>query len=262
VPVVLDPWWRPSRRRARGSTSSRSRPRTTRKRHVAVAEQKRLAAYTRPGGARMIRRAGQTTESRSRIQCRCLPPSPLPPSVTIRSAVSGRERASYGTKDPLRNCLYVGNLGSSDHRDLEDLLSRFGVVRYAALVAGEAAAGAGHFGVVEMQSEDDACSAIRALSGFEIRGALLIVRWATPPEQTACGHPAMFGSMNLSNDVDGDEASPTPEPPMTRGGNVGAAINNSTTDSANPFPCEDLWQERATTSRSSSVEVRSRKDGG
>jgi cold-inducible RNA-binding protein len=162
----------------------------------------------------------------------------------------------------LRNCLYVGNLGSSDHRDLEDLLSRFGVVRYAALVAGEATAGAGPFGVVEMQSEDDARSAIRALSGFEIRGAFLIVRWATPPEQTACGHPAMFGSMNLCNGVNGDDAPPTPEPPITAGGHVGAAINDSTADSANPFPCEDLWREHATTSKSSNVEIRSRKDGG
>ena len=90
-----------------------------------------------------------------------------------------------------------------DGGDLELLLSRFGVVRYAAVVAGDGPAGDGPFGVVEMQSEDEARSAIRVLDGFEIRGALLTVRWATPPEQTACGHPAMFGTMNLSGGDDG-----------------------------------------------------------
>ena len=53
------------------------------------------------------------------------------------------------------------------------------------------------FGVVEMGSEPEAAAAIRTLDGFEIRGRPLTVRWATPPERTACGHPKMFGTMNM-----------------------------------------------------------------
>jgi hypothetical protein len=63
-----------------------------------------------------------------------------------------------------------------DDRELEHLLSRFGIVRYAAVVAGEGPAAGGRFGVVEMQSEDEARDAIRALDGFEIRVVLLTVR--------------------------------------------------------------------------------------
>jgi hypothetical protein len=92
-----------------------------------------------------------------------------------------------------------------DSQELELLLSRFGVVRYAAVAAGDGTTG-DRFGVVEMQSEDEARSAIRVLNGFEVRGVLLTVRWATPPEQTACGHPAMFGTMNLSGGADNDAA--------------------------------------------------------
>jgi RNA recognition motif-containing protein len=107
---------------------------------------------------------------------------------------------------PLRNNLYIGNLDSVDGLELESLLSRFGIVRYAAVVAGDGATPGTRFGVVEMQSEDQAQAAIRTLNGFEIRGRPLAVRWATGPEQTACGHPAMFGTMNLSNGAVGDGA--------------------------------------------------------
>ena len=99
----------------------------------------------------------------------------------------------------MRNSLYVGNLASSDGQELEALLSRFGIVRYAAVAPGDGAPHGGYFGVVEMQSEDDARAAIRVLDGFEIAGVPLSVRWATPPEQTSCGHPAMFGTMNMAN---------------------------------------------------------------
>jgi RNA recognition motif-containing protein len=95
----------------------------------------------------------------------------------------------------LRHNLYIGNLASTPStgdRELRHLLSRFGVVRYAAVVAGG-------FGVVEMQTEPDAEAAIKGLNGSEFHGRLLTVRWATPPEQTACGHPAMFGTMNVPN---------------------------------------------------------------
>jgi RNA recognition motif-containing protein len=96
----------------------------------------------------------------------------------------------------LRKSLYVGNLASPDGQALEALLSRFGAVRYAAVAPGDRPP---YHGVVEIQSEDDAVDAIRVLDGFEIDGAPLSVRWATPPEQTSCGHPAMFGAMNMTN---------------------------------------------------------------
>ena len=102
----------------------------------------------------------------------------------------------------MRKSIYVGNLVSMGVRELEDLLSRFGVVCYAAVVAGDGSADGRPFGVVEMQAEGEARSAIRVLDGFEIDGELVTVRWATPPEQTAGGHPAMFGTMNLSGDGD------------------------------------------------------------
>jgi hypothetical protein len=99
----------------------------------------------------------------------------------------------------VRNHLYVGNLDSKDDQELGLLLSQFGVVRYAAVVAGNGGAPGTRFGVAEMQTEADAEAAIRALEGSEFRGHLLTVRWATPPEQTACGHPPMFGTMNMAN---------------------------------------------------------------
>ena len=99
----------------------------------------------------------------------------------------------------MRNHLYVGNLDSKDGQELGHLLSQFGVVRYAVVVAGEGASPGTRFGVAEMQTEEEAEAAIRALDGSEFRGHLLTVRWATPPEQTACGRPPMFGSMNMAD---------------------------------------------------------------
>ena len=95
----------------------------------------------------------------------------------------------------MRKNLYVGNLASTDDQELELLLSPFGVVKFAAVVAAE---GAG-YGVVEMQTDVEAEAAIKALNGSGFLRRRLDVRWATLAEQTACGHPAMFGAMNISN---------------------------------------------------------------
>jgi RNA recognition motif-containing protein len=108
----------------------------------------------------------------------------------------------------MRRNLYIGNLGRTDDHELRQLLSRFGVVRYAAVAAGDRATSDVRFGVVEMQTEDEAEAAIAGLNGTELGGRVLIVRWATPPEQTACGHPAMFGTMNLSNGARNDGVPP------------------------------------------------------
>jgi RNA recognition motif-containing protein len=101
--------------------------------------------------------------------------------------------------------LYVGNLGRLDGLELEQLLSRFGTVRFAATIGQGGVPRDHRFGVVEMQSEHEARTAIRVLDGFEINGRPVSVRWATPAEQTACGHPAMFGTMNLSGGPPGEE---------------------------------------------------------
>jgi RNA recognition motif-containing protein len=101
----------------------------------------------------------------------------------------------------VRNNVYVGNLQSAEAGELEVLLAQFGVVRFAAVVAGEEPGLRDGFGVVEMQTEAEAATAIRTLNGFEVRGRALTVRWATAPEQTACGHPAMFSVMNMSDAV-------------------------------------------------------------
>jgi hypothetical protein len=89
----------------------------------------------------------------------------------------------------VRNNLFVGNLPWTEDRELALLLSRFGTVRFAAVVAGEGVDRGGRFGVAEMQSDAEARAAIRVLDGFEVRGGSLTVRWATAAEQTACGHP-------------------------------------------------------------------------
>jgi RNA recognition motif-containing protein len=97
----------------------------------------------------------------------------------------------------LRNSLYVGNLDTTDVEELKHLIAQFGTVRYAAVAAVESADPRTHFGIAEMQTEDEADAAIKTLNGSGFRGRLLEVRWATPAEQTACGHPAMFGVMNI-----------------------------------------------------------------
>jgi RNA recognition motif-containing protein len=89
-------------------------------------------------------------------------------------------------------------LAATDGLKLERLLSQFGIVKYAAVVAGEGDPPRANYGVVEMQNDDEAEAAIKALNGCGFLGRLLDVRWATPAEQTACGHPAMFGAMNIS----------------------------------------------------------------
>ena len=123
----------------------------------------------------------------------------------------------------VRNNLYVGNLGAAGDQELGDLLARFGVVRYAAVAQGDSPTPDGRFGVVEMQAKDDAEAAIEALNGSEFGGRVLAVRWASPSEQTACGHPAMFGTMNVSNGNDA-VAAPQAEAPGRPGSELGMPL--------------------------------------
>lgn len=138
---------------------------------------------------------------------RCLPPSPVKPLIRL-AAPHPRDAPPWRKELSVRNNLFVGNLPCAEGHELEQLLSRFGTVRFAAVVAGGGVGRGGRFGVVGMESDAEARAAIRVLDGFEVRGCRLTVRWATAAEQTACGHPTMFGSMNMA-DRDGRETPAT-----------------------------------------------------
>src|SRR5687767_9022674 len=115
----------------------------------------------------MMRRAGQTTESRSRT-FRCGPPSPLPPArLAIRLGCPHSRNTPTWRKEPIvRNNLFVGNLACTEDLELEQLFLRFGTVRFAAVVAGHGGDRGCRFGIVEMESDTQARSAIRVLDGF------------------------------------------------------------------------------------------------
>jgi RNA recognition motif-containing protein len=111
----------------------------------------------------------------------------------------------------LRNNIYIGNLTPVDDHELEHLehlVAPFGIVLHAAMDGSNAATPGTRFGVVKMQTEIEAETTVKTLNGFRFRGRALTVRWATVAEQTACGHPPMFGSMNMSTSEGGERGAP------------------------------------------------------
>ena len=101
----------------------------------------------------------------------------------------------------MRNLLYVGILPAGVAvADLAAMFGRCGSALSAAVVADTGVSG-GAFGVVEMQTQGVAEAAIAELDGSRILGHTVSVRWASAPEQTACGRPPMFGSMNMTDDA-------------------------------------------------------------
>ena len=58
----------------------------------------------------------------------------------------------------------------------------------------------GGFAIVELESEADADRVARALIGHTFHATPLEVRGATAEEETASGHPRMFGTMNMGDD--------------------------------------------------------------
>jgi RNA recognition motif-containing protein len=123
---------------------------------------------------------------------------------TQSAAPPGR---AFLTGDPVEKTLYVGNLAS--HQDavaVERLFSCCGKVLHLKVMAHDDIfrhhAG---FAIVEMESEHDAIGAIRTLNGSEFHGNTLTVRAATALEETAAGHPRIFGTMNMA-----DEPQPPP----------------------------------------------------
>ena len=79
--------------------------------------------------------------------------------------------------------LYVGNLSYSvDKAALEELLAAYGQVQSAEVIMDRMTGRSKGFGFVEMGSDDEAQSAIAALSGKEHEGRPLTVNEARPRE--------------------------------------------------------------------------------
>ena len=98
--------------------------------------------------------------------------------------------------------LYVGRLAfREDGSDLARLFGAYGTVVYAKVLEyPDLVRREGGFGVVEMRSRAEARDAIRGLHNSAFHGRILSVRAATAAEETAAGHPRMFGSMNIVAD--------------------------------------------------------------
>ena len=82
--------------------------------------------------------------------------------------------------------IYVGNLPFEITEDsLKDLFTEFGEVESARVITDRFSGRSRGFGFVEMSSNDDAQSAIGAMSGKEIQGRALTVNEARPREERA-----------------------------------------------------------------------------
>ena len=82
--------------------------------------------------------------------------------------------------------IYVGNLPFEiTEEKLKDLFTEFGEVESARVITDRFSGRSRGFGFVEMSSNDDAQSAIGAMSGKEIEGRALTVNEARPREERA-----------------------------------------------------------------------------
>jgi RNA recognition motif-containing protein len=106
----------------------------------------------------------------------------------------------------MRTVLHVDNLRShTDVRQLRLSFGRYGVVQRAQVFESpDLFRRHGGFAIVEMESEEMATDAIASLDGAVACGTVVAVRWATALEQTASGHPRMFGPMNVTDANDGN----------------------------------------------------------
>jgi len=79
--------------------------------------------------------------------------------------------------------LYVGNLSyEMTHTDLEKLFAAHGTVQSAQVIMDRDTGRSKGFGFVEMDSNEQAQAAIKALNGHEINGRALTVNEAKPRE--------------------------------------------------------------------------------
>jgi RNA recognition motif-containing protein len=86
--------------------------------------------------------------------------------------------------------LYVGNLTyNASNADLETLFAKAGRVRSAEVITDRDTGRSKGFGFVEMESDDEAQTAIRDLNGVEHDGRPLTVNEAKPkPEKSRGGY--------------------------------------------------------------------------
>lgn len=84
--------------------------------------------------------------------------------------------------------LYVGNLSYDvSSSDLERMLSEHGTVQSAEVISDRVTGRSKGFGFVEMDSDDEAQTAITALNGTEHDGRTLTVNEARPREPRSAG---------------------------------------------------------------------------
>jgi hypothetical protein len=84
--------------------------------------------------------------------------------------------------------LYVGNLGYGvTSSDLEGLLTSFGTVQSAEIIADRDSGRSKGFGFVEMSTDQEAQAAIQGLNGQEHDGRALTVNEARPREERSGG---------------------------------------------------------------------------
>jgi RNA recognition motif-containing protein len=116
--------------------------------------------------------------------------------------VTGSATMAFATGGRVKKTFYVGNLAShADPREVEALLSNVGkVLHFKVMADDDIMRRHGGFAIVEMEHESDAIRAVRTLHGTHLKGNKLEVRLATAAEETAAGHPRMFGSMNMDDD--------------------------------------------------------------
>lgn len=90
--------------------------------------------------------------------------------------------------------LYVGNLSYDvSSSDLERMLSEHGTVQSAEVISDRVTGRSKGFGFVEMDSDDEAQSAINALNGQEHDGRTLTVNEARPREPRSAGRGGYGG---------------------------------------------------------------------
>jgi len=84
--------------------------------------------------------------------------------------------------------LYVGNLGYSvTSADLEEMFSPHGQIRTAEVIMDRSTGRSKGFGFVEMETDEEAKSAITALNGQQRDGRAMVVNEARPRENRSGG---------------------------------------------------------------------------
>jgi RNA recognition motif-containing protein len=96
--------------------------------------------------------------------------------------------------------LYVGNLSyDMTNADLEKLFEPHGTVQSAQVIMDRETNRSKGFGFVEMDTNDQAAAAIKALGGHEINGRALTVNEAKPREDRGTGSRGSSGGQSRSS---------------------------------------------------------------